>query len=108
MPNSPRDQSCTVQIICVGIGCDVDAVVSGYFASGMEDCRVRCPKVARNEILGVVGEVEGAISGQSSEKTSIDWVRRVDVIPCQYTRALTEVWSAAWSLIMSRAVRGGR
>ena len=62
-------------------------------------------KMARNEIFGVVGEVEGAISGQSSEKTSIDWFRHVDVIPCQYTRALTEVWLAAWSLILSRAAR---
>ena len=77
-------------------------------ASGIEDCRVRCPKMTPNEIFGVVGEVEVAMSGQSSEKTNIDWFRRVDVIACQYTRALTEVWLAAWSLIMSRAVRGGR
>ena len=54
------------------------------------------------------GVLERAISGQPSEKTSTNWFRYVDMIPCQYTEALAQVWWAAWPLTMSNTARGGR
>ena len=74
----------------------------------MENYRVNCRKSAPSEILEVFGEVERSISGQSSEKTSTDRRRYVDMIPNQYTEALVEVWLAAWSLTTSITARGGR
>ena len=74
----------------------------------MENYRVNCRKSAPSEILAVFGEVERAISGESSKKTSTDWRRCVDMVTIQYTGALSEVWLAAWPLTMSITARGGR
>ena len=53
LPNRPRDQDCTSQTIYVGIGVDIDSVVFGHLASGMENFLVYCRKSAPREILGV-------------------------------------------------------
>ena len=74
----------------------------------MENYRINCRKSALSGILEVFGEVERSISGQSSKKTSTDWFCYVDMVPCQYTKALAKVWLAAWPLTMSNKARGGR
>ena len=108
MPNRPRDQDCAIQIICVGIRVDIDAVVRGYLASGMENFLVSCRKSAQNEILGVLGEVEGPISGHLKVKNSKDWYCCLCMVPNQDTEALLDVWLTGWSLTTSITARGGR
>ena len=59
LPNRPRDQDCTIQIIFVGARVDVDAVVCGLLASEMENYRVNCRKSASSGILAVFGGLKG-------------------------------------------------
>ena len=108
MPNRPRDQDCAITSICVGIWFDADAVVCAYLPSGKENFRVNCRKSARNEILGVLGEVEGPISGHLKVKNSKDWYCCLRMVPNQDAEALLDVWLTGWSLTTSVTARGGR
>ena len=108
LPNRPQDQNCNFQIFCVGIEVSIDAVVCGYWASGMEILGANRLKLAASDILEGFGEVEGAISGHLRVKTSKDWYRCSRMVTNQYSEASTEVWLAAWPLTMSNTARGVR
>ena len=108
MSNRPRDQDCTVQFFCVGIGVGIDAVVCRVSGKWDGEFLSELSKTGSERDVGGFGEVEGLISGHLGVKTSKDWYRCLCVITNQYTEALTEVWLAASSLTMSTTARGGQ
>ena len=66
------------------------------------------PKISSERDIGIFGEVEGANAGQLREKTCTICCRCSLLVPYRNTRALFEVWTAAWSITMTTTSRGGR
>ena len=59
LPNRPRDQDCTIQIICVGTRVDIDTVVCGYVATWMENFRTKWSKIRSERDFGGFWRVGG-------------------------------------------------